>query len=114
MQELNGKAIAVAVIAALAFVAAGRAQLEPMIGVQAANVVTSAAGFGAGLIGAVLAPFLGNSSMVKDASAINGARVVVSQEASPQIAALAMDKDLKYISPEHGQEAAVAEIAKGA
>lgn len=113
-QNINSKQVATALIAGLAFTGAGSAQLDLVIGHKAAMIVASLAAFMAGLTAAVMAPFMGNASLVRDVGNIDGARVVVSNRASPSIAALAVGDNAPCVVPEKGQEAAVAKVAEGA
>jgi hypothetical protein len=114
LKGVNPKQVSVAVISALAFIAAATAMMEPLFGHSGAIAISSGAALLSGLISAMVAPFLGDASVVRDASSVDGARVVVSTEAPPAIAALATDPTAPFVQAEHGQEAAVAQIAKGA
>lgn len=113
MWNINGKQVSVGIISALSFIAAGTAQMEPLFGKNAAATIASAAAFFGGLIGVILAPYIGNSAVVRDAASIQGARVVVGPSAPQAIAALAVSEDEPHIQPEKGQEAAVAKAAQG-
>jgi hypothetical protein len=114
LEQINGKQILIGTISALAFLSAASGQMEGLFGHSAAIMISSGAAFLVGLVSAVMAPYLGNTSVVRDAQDVNGVRLLVSHNASPAIAAMAVDPAYGSIEAEKGQEAAVAKIAEGA
>lgn len=114
MPTINAKQVVLMIIAMIAFTATGITALEPVIGVTAAKAVAAIATFLNGLMAAAMTPFLGNSSIVKDAGAIKGVDVQISREAPQNIAALAVDAANESISPAPGEERAVAQKAAAA
>lgn len=109
----NAKQIVVMVLAVLAFIAAATSQMEPLIGIAAAKAISGGAAFFGGLIAAALAPFLSNSSVVKDAGSLTGVEVQVSRAAAPGIAALAVAAQDNGVAPAPGEGQAVAQVAQG-
>lgn len=110
---LNGKQIVLIVIAMLSFLAGASANLTDLFGAGVAKVIVSAATFANGLISAMMAQFLSNTNVVRDAGAMQGVEVQISRSATPSIAALAVDPTEKSIAPAPGEDRAVQAKAEG-
>lgn len=113
--NLNGKQIISIVGAILSVLMISTAQLTDLFGVGAAKIVVSVAGLGNTIISAVMAVISGTISQdqqVKQVLDMPGVeRLRVNQNASPELAALAMDPNVNKISPTDEARAAVAETA---
>jgi hypothetical protein len=110
--QINAKQVVLIIMAVLGFTAGATTQLNDLLGPQVAKVVVSVATFVNGLMAAALAPFLSNTQTVRDAADLEGVQVRVGREATPQLAALAVDPANESISPARGQEAEVAQKAE--
>lgn len=112
MPPINAKQVVLMILAMLSFTATGISAMENVIGVTAVKAVASIATFVGGLMAAAMTPFLSNAQTVKDVAELDGVQVRVGREATPQLAALAVDPANESISPARGQEAEVAQKAE--
>lgn len=111
MPTINAKQVVLIILSLLSFTAAATTQLTDVFGPGVAKGIASVASLLNGMMSAALAPFLSNSSVVKDAGALDGVNVRVTGEAAPQIAALAVAPDNNGIEPARGEEVAVQQKA---
>ena len=107
MPQVNAKQIVLMILAMLSFTATGISAMEAVIGVTAVKAVAAIATFVGGLMAAAMTPFLSNTSVATDAAALPGVNLQVNRQASPQIAALAVDDKQNSIAPAPGEERAV-------
>lgn len=113
MPEINAKQIVLIAVSMLSFVAGASANLTDLFGASTAKVIVSIATFANGMITASLAPFLSNTSVARDAGALDGVKLQIDRSASPQIAALAVDEAQINIAPAPGEERALVRKAEG-
>lgn len=113
--NLNGKQIFLIIGAIVSVLMIAGPQLTDLFGSTAAKNVTSAAGLVNLMINAVMVALTGNISQdqqVKQVLDMPGVeRLRVNKNASPELAALAMDPTVNKISPTDEARSAVAQTA---
>jgi len=114
--NLNGKQIISIVGAVLSVLMISTAQLTDLFGPGVAKTVVSIAGLGNTIISSVMAVITGTltqDAQVKQVLDMPGvSRIAINKQASPVLAAMAMDPDIDKISPTESDRLAVAQTAK--
>lgn len=109
----RNQAIAISLVV-LGVLTASTAQLTDLFGPHVAKLVISLAGLLNSILGGVLGVLTGTSGQVRDVQALPGVdRIVVNKDASPSLAAIAVDPSSK-VEAAVGAEAAVAQSARSA
>jgi len=114
--NLNGKQIISIVGAVLSVLMISTAQLTDLFGAGIAKTVVSVAGLGNLILQSVMAAITGTLSQdaqVKQVLQMPGVeRLRINKDASPALAAMAMDPAVDKISPMEGDRLVVAQTAK--
>ena len=114
--NLNGKQIISIIGAVLSVLMISTAQLTDLFGAGVAKTVVSVAVLGNLILQSVMAAITGTLSQdaqVKQVLEMPGvSRIAVNKQASPSLAAMAMNPDIDKISPTEGDRLAVAQTAK--
>lgn len=113
--NLNSYQYFLIAVAILSAVSGMTAQFTDLFGAGPAHLIVTAASAANTLITAIMTPLVGNASMVKNVAALPGVdRVQVNTQATPAIAAVAVDPAQTKVGGGTDQDqTALKEIAKG-
>lgn len=113
--QINLKQVIGIVIAILGVLMISTAQLTDLMGAGAAKTITSMAALLNSILGSVMAVITSSAQTVKDASNTLGVEPIrVNENASPAIAAMAIDPNVNNIAPTMTDRVAVEAKAAGA
>jgi hypothetical protein len=115
MPNLNVYQVFLIIVSVLSAFSGLTAQLTDLFGASTAHLIVTGASVLTTIITAVMAPMVGNASMVKSVAALPGVtRVMVNTQAAPAVAAVAVDPaQAKVGAANPADQAALASIAKG-
>jgi hypothetical protein len=103
------------VIGACSFLGGATGQLTVLFGTNGATYAASACAIISGLAGVFLMATTGQSSQVKTVAAMPGVdRITVNNNATPVLAAMAVDQSVNKIGPSNGNIDTLKAIAKSA
>lgn len=101
-------------IAILGVLMASTAQLNDLLGTTVAHTIVSLAGLLNSIIASMLAVFTGNAGMLKSVAALPSVdRVQVNTQATPALAAVAVDPEQPKVGGTAQNRAELEQIAKG-
>lgn len=101
------------VIGAAGFLGGATGNLQVLFGPNGATYIASACGLASGLAGVFLMATTGQSALVKTVTDMPGVdRITVNNQATPALAAMAVDKAVNKVGPSNGNLETLQAIAK--